>query len=104
MLRWPYAENDRAQTESKTNGLIKVVVSKRGKILGASIVGYQAGEMINMWSLAISQKMKIGAIAGYIAPYPTVTEISKRAAVTNLSGAARNKWVQRIIHFMRRFN
>ena len=104
VLRWPYAENDRAQTESKTNGLIKVVVSKRGKILGASIVGYQAGEMINMWSLAISQKMKIGAIAGYIAPYPTVTEISKRAAVTNLSGAARNKWVQRIIHFMRRFN
>ena len=98
VLRWPYAENDRAQTESKTNGLIKVVVSKRGKILGASIVGYQAGEMINMWSLAISQKMKIGAIAGYIAPYPTVTEISKRAAVTNLSGAARNKWVQRLSH------
>nr|WP_306264680.1 FAD-dependent oxidoreductase [Pararhizobium sp. IMCC3301] len=104
VLRWPYAENDRAQTEGKTSGLIKVVVSKRGKILGASIVGYQAGEMINMWSLAISQKMKIGAISGYIAPYPTVSEISKRAAITHLSGAARNKWVQRIIHFLRRFN
>lgn len=104
VLRWPYAENDRAQTEGRTSGLIKVVVSRKGRILGASIVGYQAGEMINMWSLAISQKMKIGAISGYIAPYPTVSEISKRAAVTHLAGAARNKWVQRVIRFLRRFD
>lgn len=104
VLRWPYAENDRAQTEGRTSGLIKVVVSRKGRILGASIVGYQAGEMINMWSLAISQKMKIGAISGYIAPYPTVSEISKRAAVTHLARAARNKWVQRVIRFLRRFD
>lgn len=104
VLRWPYAENDRAQTEGKTSGLIKVIVNKKGKILGASIVGYQAGEMINMWSLAISQKMNISAISGYISPYPTVTEISKRAAVTNLAGAAQNKWVQRVIKFLRRFD
>lgn len=104
VLRWPYAENDRAQAEGKTSGLIKVVVNKKGKILGASIVGYQSGEMINMWSLAISQKMNISAISGYISPYPTVTEISKRAAVTNLAGAAQNKWVQRVIKFLRRFD
>ncbi|MEH6725537.1 MAG: FAD-dependent oxidoreductase [Hyphomicrobiales bacterium] len=104
VLRWPYAENDRAQTEGKTSGLIKVIVNKRGKILGAAIVGYQASEMINMWSLAISQKMNISAISGYISPYPTVTEISKRAAVTNLSGAAQNKWVQRVLKFLRRFD
>lgn len=103
VLRWPYAENDRAQAESKTSGLIKVIVNKKGKILGASIVGFQAGEMINMWSLAISQKMNISAISGYISPYPTVTEISKRAAVTNLSGAAQNKWVQRVIRLLRKF-
>lgn len=104
VLRWPYAENDRAQAEGKTSGLIKVIVNKKGKILGASIVGYQAGEMINMWSLAISQKMNISAISGYISPYPTVTEISKRAAVTNLAGAAQNKWVQRTLKFLRRFD
>lgn len=104
VLRWPYAENDRAQAEGKTGGLIKVIVTKKGKILGASIVGLQAGEMINMWSLAISQKMNIRAISGYISPYPTVTEISKRAAITNMSGAAQNKWVQRVIRFLRKFD
>ena len=94
VLRWPYAENDRAQTERKTAGLVKVVVDKKGKILGASILGAQAGEMINLWSLAISQGMNVRALTGYVAPYPTLSEVSRRAAVTYFAPFTRKGWVR----------
>ena len=80
VLRWPFVENDRAQTERQTDGLVKVVTTPRGKILGATIVGAHAGELIHTWVLAISSGMKIGAVAQMIAPYPTRGEASKRAA------------------------
>lgn len=80
VLRWSYAENDRAQTERAPNGMIKVITTPRGKILGAGIVGAQAGEMINMWSLAVANGLDIGAFTKMISPYPTLSEISRRAA------------------------
>lgn len=80
ILTWPLKENDRAQAERRTDGFIKVVVKTNGLILGASIVAPHAGEHIQMWALALAQKMKIGAMATYISPYPTYGEISKRVA------------------------
>ena len=59
VLRWPYHENDRALAERKTTGMIKLIATKKGKILGASIAGTNAGEMINIWALAISKKMSL---------------------------------------------
>jgi pyruvate/2-oxoglutarate dehydrogenase complex dihydrolipoamide dehydrogenase (E3) component len=79
-LMQPFSGNDRAQAEAVTEGLIKVVLGARGRILGATIVGAHAGEMIGMWGLAIQRKLRIGAIASSLAPYPTLSEISKRAA------------------------
>jgi pyruvate/2-oxoglutarate dehydrogenase complex dihydrolipoamide dehydrogenase (E3) component len=79
VLRFSYAENDRARTELETEGLIKVMVVG-GRPVGTGIVGAQAGELIGLWVLAISSRLKISAVAGMIAPYPTLTEISKRAA------------------------
>ncbi|MHA1566080.1 MAG: dihydrolipoyl dehydrogenase family protein, partial [Alphaproteobacteria bacterium] len=80
VLRWPFAENDRAQAEHATDGFVKVITDPRGLILGAGIVGAHAGELLQPWILAISQKLKIGAMAGIIAPYPTLGEVNKRAA------------------------
>ncbi|MSP90027.1 MAG: dihydrolipoamide dehydrogenase [Alphaproteobacteria bacterium] len=80
VLRWPFHENDRAQAERATDGMIKAIVTPKGLILGAGIVGAHAGELIQIWCLAISQGLKIGALAGMIAPYPTLGEVSKRAA------------------------
>jgi pyruvate/2-oxoglutarate dehydrogenase complex dihydrolipoamide dehydrogenase (E3) component len=80
ILRWPVAENDRARAEHLTHGFIKVITTAKGRILGADIVAPGAGEMIHLWTLAIRQGLKIGAIAGMIAPYPTIAEIGKRAA------------------------
>ena len=80
VLTWSFADNDRAQTERATEGLVKVVVGARGRILGAAIAGRHAGELLQPWVLAIGQRLKIGAVANMIAPYPTLGEASKRAA------------------------
>ena len=77
---WHFDENDRAQAEHKTEGMIKVTLLENGKILGCTIIGPCAGELIGLWALAISKGMKIGSVAAMIAPYPTLGEISKRAA------------------------
>ncbi len=79
VVRFDYAHNDRAIAERKTRGFIKVMVVK-GRPVGASIVGFQAGELINLWALALANKMKMSQIAGMVAPYPTIGEVNKRAA------------------------
>jgi len=103
LLRWPYHENDRAQAERETVGHIKVVTDARGKILGATIVGVGAGELITTWTLAISRGLSVRALAGIIVPYPTLAEIGKRAAVTYFTPSLTNIWVRRIIALLRRF-
>jgi len=80
LLRWPLAENDRAQTEHLTRGSIKVVTTPSGRILGADVLAPAAGEMIHLWTLAVKERLRIGSVAGMIAPYPTLGEMGKRAA------------------------
>jgi pyruvate/2-oxoglutarate dehydrogenase complex dihydrolipoamide dehydrogenase (E3) component len=79
VVRAEFAHNDRAIAEGKARGLVKVMIVK-GRPVGASIVGPQAGELIVLWALAISAQMKMSAVAGMVAPYPTLGEVSKRAA------------------------
>ena len=76
-ISWPFEENDRAQCEKSTAGLIKITALENGKILGAGIVGPHAGELIGMWGLAITKGMKLKDITGMISPYPTFGEINK---------------------------
>lgn len=78
--RFPFAEIDRARAERETGGFAKIVLGRRGKVLGATIVGHGAGELILPWALAIDAGLGIGAMAGVVAPYPTFSEVSKRAA------------------------
>lgn len=103
ILRWPYAENDRAQAEGTTDGLIKVVVTKKGQILGAGIAGPHAGETIHTWVLAISQKLKIGAVASMIAPYPTLGEVSKRAAGSFYTATLFGPRTRKLVRFLAKF-
>jgi pyruvate/2-oxoglutarate dehydrogenase complex dihydrolipoamide dehydrogenase (E3) component len=103
VLRFPYHENDRAIAEGKTEGLIKVMVVK-GRPVGASIAGEKAGELIGLWALVLANKLKIGAVAAMVAPYPTLGEISKRAAgqyyVPRLFESA---IVKRVVHLVQRY-
>lgn len=102
VLRWPYAENDRAQAERKTNGMIKVITTKRGRILGAAIVGQSAGELIHPWALALSSGMNIKAMTAMIAPYPTLGEINKRVAYGFFTPSLNNPWVRRLIRLLKK--
>jgi len=79
-VRWTFEENDRAEAERDTRGLLKAATKKDGTILGASIVGLGAGDLIQPWAFAISNGQKIKSFTNMIAPYPTRGEISKRAA------------------------
>ncbi|WP_027833923.1 dihydrolipoyl dehydrogenase family protein [Maritalea myrionectae] len=81
VLRWSFAENDRARAEHVEEGLLKVITTPSGKILGAGAVGNNAGELINIYALAVANKMKVGAFTKMVAPYPTQFEIAKRIAV-----------------------
>jgi pyruvate/2-oxoglutarate dehydrogenase complex dihydrolipoamide dehydrogenase (E3) component len=103
ILRWPYHENDRAQTERETHGHIKVVTTPKGKILGATIVGAHAGELITTWTLAISRGLNIRAMTEIVVPYPTLSEIGKRAAISYFTPSLTKPWVRRIISFLCRF-
>jgi pyruvate/2-oxoglutarate dehydrogenase complex dihydrolipoamide dehydrogenase (E3) component len=100
VVRWPFLDNDRAQAEGKTTGLIKAVIGKRGRILGVGIVGANAGEVIQPWVLAMNEGLKIRAIAGMVAPYPTLGEINRRVAVNYFSGLASNPWLRRVIRLV----
>ncbi|HVY43160.1 MAG TPA: FAD-dependent oxidoreductase [Hyphomicrobiaceae bacterium] len=100
IYRWPYHENDRAQAERTTAGFVKVVTDKKGRILGAGIVGEHAGEVIQMWSLAISQGLKITAMTQWVSPYPTLSEINKRAALGYYALAAGNPLVRKAVAFL----
>ncbi|OUS08973.1 dihydrolipoamide dehydrogenase [Rhodobacterales bacterium 52_120_T64] len=103
VLRFEYAENDRARAERNTKGLIKVMVLK-GKPIGASIVGTQAGELIQTWALVIANGLKIGAVAAMVAPYPTLGEINKRVAGQYYTPRLfENARVKRFVRFVQRF-
>ncbi len=103
ILRWPYHENDRAQAERATEGHIKVVTDRKGRILGTTIVGAEAGELIATWTLAISRRLNIRALTGIIVAYPTLAEIGKRAAITYFTPSLTSPWLRRIISFLRLF-
>ena len=103
VLRWPFAENDRAHTERDTAGLVKIVTRRDGRIVGASILGPGAGDLILPWALAIAQKLKIGAVANLIVPYPTRGEAGKRAAGSFYTPMLFSPRTRRIVRFLARF-
>ena len=103
VLRWPCAENDRARAERAAAGLVKLVADRKGRILGAGIVGANAGELIAPWALAVEKGYRLRDMVGYVPAYPTMGEIGKRAAISYFAGAARRPGVRRLIRFLRMF-
>jgi pyruvate/2-oxoglutarate dehydrogenase complex dihydrolipoamide dehydrogenase (E3) component len=101
ILRWPFAENDRAQAERATEGLIKVVADRKGRILGASIVGRHAGELITPWTLALARKLTVRDMASLVVPYPTLSEVSRRAAISYFAPRLQNRWLRMALRLRR---
>jgi pyruvate/2-oxoglutarate dehydrogenase complex dihydrolipoamide dehydrogenase (E3) component len=103
VLRAEFSGNDRAVAEMDTVGFLKVLVTSKGKILGASMVGTNAGEIIQVWALAITNKLKISAMTSMIAPYPTRGEINKRAAGSFYTPKLFSEKTRKIVRFLARF-
>lgn len=100
ILRFALAENDRARTERESDGQIKVVTAAKGRILGAGIVAPHAGELILPWVLAVAKRLPIKDMANVIAPYPTLGEISKRAAGSFYTPALFGKRTRRLVRLL----
>jgi len=103
VLRWDLADNDRARADHRTKGMVKAVIHKNGRILGASILAPMAGEIIQTWILAIANRQKIASLATMIAPYPTYGEASKRAAGSFFSAKLFGKTTQKLVRFLLKF-
>jgi pyruvate/2-oxoglutarate dehydrogenase complex dihydrolipoamide dehydrogenase (E3) component len=103
VVRFDYHHNDRAIAERKSRGFIKVMVIK-GRPVGASIVGHQAGELINLWALVLANNMKMSQVAAMVSPYPTIGEVNKRAAGAYFSPRLfDSKLVKTVVGLVQRF-
>ena len=101
-VKFSFAENDRARAERATEGFIKAVIGKKGRILGATIVGLHAGELILPWVLAVQKRLKASDMAGIIAPYPTLGEVSKRVAGAYYTPALFSDRTKKVVGLMQR--
>ena len=88
--RFPFHDNDRALTERRGIGMVKLILGRRGRILGVGIVGPHAGELIHPWCLTMSLGKRIGAWTRPVLPYPTLGEAAKRAALNHFAAALNN--------------
>ena len=79
------------------------MVDRKARILGVSIAGAGAGEMINIWALAVTNSITLKDVRGYVPPYPTMAEIGKRAAVSYYTPLTRKPLVRWLVRFLRRF-
>lgn len=96
-----FAKNDRAQAEGRTTGFAKVMAVD-GRPVGATIVGPAAGETIQIWALAISAKLKLSAVAGMIAPYPTYSEMAKAIAGDSFTASLFSPRVRGLVRWLHR--
>ena len=99
-LSVPFAENDRARAEREDSGFAQAYVTKKGKILGVDIVGAKAGELIQIWCLAIQEGLHIKALVQYIVPYPTLGEINKALASSFYTPILFSPYVKKIVRFL----
>ena len=94
--RFPYSQLDRAVCESDTSGMIKVVVDKSDKVLGAHIIGPGAGEALTEWVLAIENRLPVSRIGKAIHVYPTLSRINRRVADQAFLAHGVSEWTNRL--------
>lgn len=73
VVRFPYGRHERALTDGHPDGLIKVLVGRDRRILGAHVAGQNAGELVDELTLAMSAKLTVDRVIGSIHAYPTYT-------------------------------
>jgi len=98
-----YTSSDRAITDRHKEGLIKVILDKKGRILGAHVVGAQAGEIIQGLIVAKANKIPLAKLSGALYIYPTLSELVKKTAGKAFVEKANNPLVKFILRVMKAF-
>ena len=94
VTRQDFSDNDRAVTEGDTRGFLKLI-RHRGKVVGVTIVGAHAGELLEPWAQIISGKASAFALGSAIVAYPTRSEIAKAAAFAAYEPTVFGTWPKR---------
>ncbi len=104
VVKTDYSNNDRAETDQQTKGFIKAIVTPKGAILGVTIVGHQAGELLLPWIIAIREGKTLRTFTDVIVPYPTLSELSKRVASQFYAPKLFSKPVKKLVKFLSYFH
>ncbi len=97
-----YSACDRAITDSEKKGLVKIITNKKGYILGANIVGANAGEIIQGLLIAKSLKQPLARIASVLFIYPTLSELIKKTAAKSLVEKISNPFIKFVLKVLRK--
>ncbi len=103
VLKLDYSKNDRAQTDQETTGFIKVIATPQGRILGVTIVGHGAGELLFPWVVAIREGKTLRMFTDTIVAYPTLSELSKRVASQFYAPKLFSSKVKKLVQFLSYF-
>jgi pyruvate/2-oxoglutarate dehydrogenase complex dihydrolipoamide dehydrogenase (E3) component len=90
-----FADNDRANAEEATKGFAKIITLKGKKIIGATIVGSHAGELIHEFVLAMRHKLTLADLNKAIHVYPTLGKITQALATEQTLETLKSPFVQK---------
>ena len=99
----PFGSTDRAQAEGETEGRMKVLLDKKDRVIGTQIVGYNAGGLIAPSLYAVGKRWKASAIMSPIFPYPTLSELHKKAVSGYMAPRLFNDKIRGILRFLFRY-
>ena len=102
VLAWSHEHVDRAVTEGRTDGLTKLVVDRRGRIVGATVVGPRAGETLGELGVAVKQGLRTRDLASVTHPYPTYNDGPWNAALADLREQLERPSTQRALRTLAR--
>ena len=102
--RYGFADLDRAIVDGHTEGFVKIVTRKNGRIVGATVVGSGAGDLILPVVMAMNARMKISKLSHVVYPYPTMVEGVKRAADSyyreRFAGRT-GEWLRKVVRWLK---
>jgi pyruvate/2-oxoglutarate dehydrogenase complex dihydrolipoamide dehydrogenase (E3) component len=87
VLRASFAETDAARADRQGMGVVKLIVARTGRILGAGIVGRGAGELASLFALAITQNIDASRLADLPAPHPSYAELARTLGEQAFAGS-----------------